>query len=74
MHALLARRQRRQHARRGLAQIRLDRSIDGQDRVLVLDTEVSHVTILRLQHLLHNSTLHFCDAPLMVEFVEQLAM
>jgi hypothetical protein len=36
-HALLARRQRGEHARRRLAQIALDRHVDRQDRVLVLD-------------------------------------
>ena len=30
-------RQRRQNARDGLAQVRLDGGVDGQDRVLVLD-------------------------------------
>ena len=35
--ALLARRQRRQHPRRRLAQVRLDRGVDRQQRVLVLD-------------------------------------
>src|SRR5262249_17241427 len=41
-HRLLAWRERRQHARRRLAQVRLDRGIDRQDRVLVLD-EVAEV-------------------------------
>ena len=36
-HAFLARGERGQDARSGLAQIGLDRSIDGEDRVLVLD-------------------------------------
>ena len=36
-HAFLARRQRGQHARGGFAQVGLDRGIDRQDRVLVLD-------------------------------------
>ena len=44
-HALLARRQRGQHARRRLAQVRLDRRIDRQNRVLVLD-EIAEVRIL----------------------------
>ena len=44
-HAFLARRQRGQHPRRGLAQIGLDRGIHGQDRVLVLD-EVAEMRIL----------------------------
>src|SRR5437588_11476331 len=35
-HALLARRQRGEHARRGLAQVALDRCVDRQDRFLVL--------------------------------------
>src|SRR4029078_9603042 len=34
-HALLARRQRRQHARRGLAQVRLDGRVDRQERAPV---------------------------------------
>src|SRR5436190_11485526 len=42
--ALLARRQRRQHAGRGLAQVRLDGRVDRQDRVLVLD-EVAQVAV-----------------------------
>ena len=41
-HALLARRERGEHARRGLAQVRLDRRVDRQDRVLVLD-EIAEV-------------------------------
>jgi hypothetical protein len=36
-HALFAGGERGQHAGRGLAQIALDRGIDGEDRVLVLD-------------------------------------
>src|SRR5215210_3504054 len=36
-HALLARGQRCENARRGLTKIALDRRVDGQDRVLVLD-------------------------------------
>src|SRR5579864_4881307 len=44
-HALLARRERREHARRGLAQVRLDRGVDRQHRVLVLD-EIAEVGIL----------------------------
>ena len=44
-HALLARRERGQHARRGLAQVRLDRRVDRQDRVLVLD-EIAEVRVL----------------------------
>src|SRR3954447_8367691 len=41
-HALLAWRERSQHPRRGLAEIALDRRVDRQDRVLVLD-EVAEV-------------------------------
>ena len=41
-HALLARRQRGQHAGGGLAQVGLDGRVDGQKRVLVLD-EVTQV-------------------------------
>ena len=41
-HAFLARRQARQNARGGLAQVGLDRGIDGEDRVLVLD-EIAEV-------------------------------
>src|SRR5262249_51275237 len=44
-HPLLARRQRRQHAGGGLAQVRLDGRVDRQDRVLVLD-EVAEVAVL----------------------------
>src|SRR5215208_7758012 len=44
-HALLARRERGENARRRLAQVRLDRRVDGQDRILVLD-EVAEVRIL----------------------------
>jgi len=36
-HALLARRERGEDAGRRLAQVRLDRRVDRQDRVLVLD-------------------------------------
>src|ERR1700723_3043002 len=43
-HALFARRERRQHTRRGLAQVGLDRRIDRQNRVLVLD-EIAEVRI-----------------------------
>jgi len=43
-NALLARRQGRQHAGRGFAQVRLDGSVDRQDRVLVLD-EIAEVGI-----------------------------
>src|SRR5260221_5132594 len=43
-NALLARRQGRQHAGRGFAQVRLDGSVDRQDRVLVLD-EIAEVRI-----------------------------
>ena len=42
--ALLARRQRRQHAGGGLAQVRLDGRVDRQDGVLVLD-EVAQVAV-----------------------------
>jgi len=41
-HALFARGQRGEHARGGLAQVRLDRGVDRQDRVLVLD-EIAEV-------------------------------
>jgi hypothetical protein len=41
-HALLARREGGEHARRGLAQVGLDRRIDRQNRVLVLD-EIAEV-------------------------------
>src|SRR5262245_48124552 len=44
-HALLAGRQGCQHARRGFAQIGLNRGVDRQDRVLVLD-EIAKVGIL----------------------------
>src|SRR5215813_2265128 len=44
-HALLARRERSKHTRRRLAQVRLDRRIDRQDRVLVLD-EIAEVGVL----------------------------
>src|SRR5581483_12333220 len=43
--ALLARRQRGQYARRAFAQIALDRRLERDDRVLVLD-EVAEVRIL----------------------------
>src|SRR5215475_9703130 len=43
-YTLLARRERGERARRGLAQVRLDSCIDRQDRVLVLD-EVAEVGI-----------------------------
>src|SRR5271170_6050275 len=43
-HALLARRQRGEHARRGLAQVRLDHGVDRQDGVLVLD-EIAEMRI-----------------------------
>src|SRR5947207_4105150 len=42
---LLARRERSEHARRGLAQVRLDRGVDRQNRVLVLD-EIAEMRIL----------------------------
>ncbi len=41
-HAFFARRQRGQHPRGGFAQVGLDRRIDRQDRVLVLD-EIAEV-------------------------------
>src|SRR5262249_18316363 len=44
-HALFARRERSEHARRGLAQVRLDGGVDRQDRVLVLD-EIAEMRIL----------------------------
>src|SRR5215211_6156739 len=44
-HALLARRQRRQHPRRALAQIALDGGLERDHRVLVLD-EVAEMRIL----------------------------
>src|SRR5436189_6359265 len=44
-HALLARRERSQHPRRGLAEVALDRRVDRQDRVVVLD-EVAEVRVL----------------------------
>src|SRR6185312_15220429 len=44
-HALLARRERGEDARRGLAQIGLDRRIQGQHCVLVLD-EVAEMAVL----------------------------
>src|SRR5262249_4457360 len=44
-YTLLARRERGERARRGLAQVRLDRGVDRQDRVLVLD-EIAEVGIL----------------------------
>src|SRR6476619_735618 len=44
-HALLARRQRCEDARRRLAQVRLDRGIDRQDDILILD-EVAEMAIL----------------------------
>ena len=44
-HAFLARGERGQYARRGLAQVRLDGGVDRQDRVIVLD-EVAEVRIL----------------------------
>src|SRR5579863_301245 len=43
-HALLARGERGQHARRRLAQVRLDRRVDRQDCVLVLD-EIAEVAV-----------------------------
>ena len=36
-HAFFARGERSQHARGGLAQVGLDRGVDRQDRVLLLD-------------------------------------
>src|SRR5579883_669922 len=44
-HALLARGERGEHPRRGLAQVLLDRGVDRQNRVLVLD-EIAEVRIL----------------------------
>lgn len=41
-HALFARGERGEHARGGLAQVRLDRGVDREDRVLVLD-EIAEV-------------------------------
>src|SRR5262249_13197126 len=43
-HALLARRERSKDTRRGLAQVRLDRGLNWEDRVLVFD-EVAEVTV-----------------------------
>src|SRR3984885_14398746 len=44
-NALLARRERRQHACRRFAQIGLDRRVDGQHRVFILD-EVAEGAVL----------------------------
>src|SRR6185437_12266861 len=44
-HALLARRERSQHPRRAFAQVALDRGLERDDRVLVLD-EVAEMRIL----------------------------
>ena len=44
-HPLLARRERGQHLCRGLAQVGLDRRVNREDRVLVLD-EIAEVRIL----------------------------
>src|SRR5438552_11101289 len=44
-HPLLARGERGEHARRSLAQVRLDRGVDRQDRILVLD-DIAEVRIL----------------------------
>src|ERR1700723_1912428 len=44
-NAFLARRERSQNPRRRLAQVRLDRRVDGQDRVLVLD-EIAEMAVL----------------------------
>src|SRR6516162_11414591 len=44
-YTLLARRERGERARRGLAQVRLDDGVDRHDRVLVLD-EIAEVGIL----------------------------
>src|SRR3984957_14806417 len=44
-HAFLARRQRSQNARGGLAQVRLDRGVDREDGVLVLD-EIAEMAVL----------------------------
>src|SRR5450755_2521311 len=47
--AFFARGQRRQHPRGGLAQVGLDRSINGQDHVLVLD-EIAEMRIFLVAH------------------------
>jgi hypothetical protein len=44
-YTLLARRERGERARGGLAQVRLDNGVDRQDRVFVLD-EIAEVGIL----------------------------
>src|SRR6266545_1643064 len=44
-NALLAWCERGEHPRRGLAQVRLDRGVDRQDRVFVLD-EIAEMRIL----------------------------
>src|SRR5690348_6771365 len=44
-HALFARRERGEHARRRFAQVRLDRGVDRQNGVLVLD-EIAEMRIL----------------------------
>ncbi len=48
-HAFFAGRQGRQHAGGGLAQVALDRGVDWQDRVLVLD-EVAEMRVFLVAH------------------------
>src|SRR6267154_2071854 len=48
-HAFLAWRQRGQHAGGGLAQVGLDRGVDRQDRVLVLD-EIAEMRVFLVAH------------------------
>ena len=50
-HAFLARGERGQNPRRGLAQVGLDRGVDRQDRVLVLD-EIAEVRVFLVASLL----------------------
>src|SRR3569623_1388197 len=48
-HALLARRERGEHARRGCAQVRLDRSVERRDRVRVVN-EISALRIILIAY------------------------
>src|SRR3546814_6415020 len=57
-HAFLARGEARQHPRRGLAQVGLDRRVEREHRVLVLD-EIGRANA-ELQALMGNSYAVFC--------------
>ena len=71
-HALFARRERGQHARRRLAQVRLDRGVYRQQRRLVLD-EVAEVRILVIADRRFERDRLFGDLEDLADFLQRQA-